>query len=206
MLAVRFPVVKSLIYLIKNLSGGQLPPVLWRCNVCLLSLKLNNNNKYCTSFSSMNQISRSTFHPLFSLNDKYVTIWLVDNSTMKSQKITRPTSIIGWFQDDIHWWGSSFQWRCTLGMQGGRVACINTIGYYKLVRAFSPTRTIWPLELIMNKFYDWAITNYKINVILTFIVEVERQKGIEKMKVEALFVFGIHYTYYALQTLSNSIT
>jgi hypothetical protein len=37
--AVRFPVVKSHVYLMGNLSGGQLPHVLWRWHVDLLSPK-----------------------------------------------------------------------------------------------------------------------------------------------------------------------
>ena len=39
MLAVRIPVVKSLLYLMENLPSGYLPPMLWRSPIGLMSQK-----------------------------------------------------------------------------------------------------------------------------------------------------------------------
>jgi hypothetical protein len=51
--AFRFPVVKSPLYLIENLSSGHLPPVLWRWHVGLLSPKKRKKNNIVVPISRM---------------------------------------------------------------------------------------------------------------------------------------------------------
>ena len=64
-LAVQFPAVKCSLYLIENLPGGQLPPMLWRWLVGILSTKMCINNmnglihpKLITNLGSMMLIPR----------------------------------------------------------------------------------------------------------------------------------------------------
>jgi hypothetical protein len=64
-LAIRFLVVKSALYLTNNLPGRQLPPILWRWHVRLLSQQNNNNREWLI-------MSRMMFQHYFAVSSSQV--------------------------------------------------------------------------------------------------------------------------------------